>query len=115
MKKKYIPVTFSKEELNYFTLAIVLKIIDNVKGTDCLLYYRDYHLGRELFIEEKYFIESVAKIKNALSENTINKQFKKQVAQFLDVLLTTVNSGVIFVELAEAFREKLTPYFFKVI
>lgn len=115
MKKKYIPVTFSKEELNYFTLAIVLKVIDNVKGTESLLYYRDYFLGTELFIEEKYFTESVAKLKNALSENTINRQFKQPVSEFLEVLLNTVNSGVIFVELAEAFRAKLTPYFFKVI
>jgi len=115
MKKKYIPVTFSKDELNYFTLAIVLKVIDNVKGTDLLLFYREYFLGTELFIEERYFVESVARIKSALSENTIYIEFRKPLSEFLEVLLNTVNSGVIFVELADAFRSKLTPYYFKVI
>ena len=55
MKKKYIPVTFSKDEINYFTLAIVLKVIGDVKGTESLLYFREYILGIELFIEQKYF------------------------------------------------------------
>ena len=115
MKKKYIPVTFSKDELNYFTLAIVLKVIDNVKGTEALLFYREYFLGTELFIEERYFVESVAKIKAALSENTVYKEYKKPLSEFLEALLTTVNSGVIFVELADSFRSKLTPYYPKVI
>jgi len=115
MKKKYIPVTFSKDELNYFTLAIVLKVIDNIKGSDSLLYYRDYFLGTELFIEEKYFVESIAKIKLALSENTVNKEFRKPLTEFLDALLNTVNSGVVFVELADAFRSKLSPYYLKTL
>lgn len=115
MKKKYIPVTFSKDEINYFTMAIVLKVISDVKGSESLLYFREYILGIELFIEENYFLEAVEKIKNALFENTINAEFRKPLTELLEVLQNTVNSGVIFVELADTFRKKLTPYYFKII
>lgn len=115
MKKRYIPVTFSKDELNFFTLAIVLKIINNIKEPDDMLFFRDYHLGTELFIEEKYFLESVEKIKNALFEHSFNPEFRKPINEFLQVLTNTVDSGVKFVELADTFRGKLTPYHFQVL
>ena len=115
MKKRYMPVTFSKDEINYFTLAIVLKVISNVKDPDCILFYREYFLGTELFIEEKYFLESVGKIKDALSDSTVNSEFRKPLAEVLEVLTNTINSGVKFVEPADTFKNKLTPYSFKVI
>jgi len=114
-KKRYIPVTFSKDELNYFTMAIVLKVIGDIKDPESLLFFREYHLGVELFIEEDYFLTAVNKIKAALFDNTINTEFRKPLTEFLDVLLNTVNNGVKFVELADTFREKLTPYYFKTI
>ena len=115
MKKKYIPVTFSKDEINYFTLAIVLKVINRVTTPETFLFYREYFLGTELFIEEKYFSDSVAKIKDALFENSINEEFRKPLSDLLAVLTGTVNSGVKFVELADTFKKNLTPYSFKVI
>jgi hypothetical protein len=115
MKKKYIPVTFSRDELNYFTLAIVLKVINDVQDSESFLFFREYFLGTELFIEEKYFLDSVNKIKDALFENSINIEFRKPLTELLEVLLNTVNSGVKFVELADTFKDKLTPYYFKLI
>ena len=115
MKKKYIPVTFSRDELNYFTLAIVLKVINDVQGSESFLFFREYFLGTELFIEEKYFSDSVDKIKNALFENSINIEFRKPLTELLEVLVNTIESGVKFVELADTFKVKLTPYYFKLI
>ncbi len=114
-KKKYIPVTFSKDEINYITLAIVLKVISDVQGTESLLYFREYILGIELFIEEKYFLDSISGIKTVLSENSVNVQFRKPLSDLLEVLVNTIDSGVKFVELADTFRAKLTPYYVKVI
>jgi hypothetical protein len=115
MKKRYMPVTFSKDEINYFTLAIVLKVISNISDAESILFYREYFLGIELFIEEKYFLDSVKKIKDALSDNTVNSEFRKPLVEVLEVLTNTVNSDVKFVEPADTFKNKLTPYSFKVI
>ena len=115
MKKRYMPVTFSKDEINYFTLAIVLKVINKTNDPESILFYREYFLGIELFIEEKYFLDSVNKIKDALSDNTVNSEFRKPLAEVLEVLTNTINSGVKFVEPADTFQKKLTPYAFKVI
>jgi hypothetical protein len=114
-KKKYIPVTFSKDELNYFEMAIVIKVIDDARVNKSLFYFREYHLGIELFVEEKYFLNSVEKIKTSLSEKTVNSEFRQALTELLTVLTTTVDSGVKFVELADEFKVKLTPYFFKVM
>ena len=110
-----MPVTFSKDEINYFTLAIVLKVINTIKDPEVILFYREYFLGIELFIEEKYFLESVSRIKDALSDNTVNSEFRKPLAEVLEVLANTINSGVKFVEPADTFKNKLTPYSFKTI
>jgi hypothetical protein len=116
MKKKYMPVTFTKDELNYFTLAIILKIINNPnKDPEAILFFREYYLGCELFIEEKYFLESIEKIKTALFEHTFNIEFRKPVTEFLDVLTNTIENGVKFVEPAEIFKKKLSPYYFQTL
>ncbi len=115
MKKKYIPVTFSKDQINYFTLAIVLKIIDNANVPETVLFYREYFLGTELFIEEKYFLNTIDKLKNALSDNSFNREFRPSVSDLLSVLKNTIDNGVKFVELADTFKIKLTPYYFKTL
>ena len=115
MMKKYIPVTFSKDEINYFTLAIVLKIIDDANVPENVFFYREYFLGTELFIEETYFLNTIVKIKNALSDNSFNSEFRPFVTDLLTVLKNTVESGVKSVGLADNFKVNLTPYYFKTL
>lgn len=113
---KYSTFTFSTNTLRLFANMVAYNIIEDITGTDKMLYFEETIHGIDILIEEEYFKDSINRLGYYVSLEGKTIEIQRQASELLNFLINQVKIYMLdFVELKDSFREMCVPYGFTII
>jgi len=116
MKMKYSTFTFSRDSSLLFAKMVAYRIIEDITGTEKMLYFKQISTGHLILIEEGYFNDSLNRLRYYISLTGKTVEIQRQASELLNFLINQVRIYMLdFVELEDSFRKMCVPYGFRII
>jgi hypothetical protein len=117
MAKKYTPFTFRNTTFRLFVDMVGHNIIEDVTGTERMLFFNETSFGSTIYIEEEYCRTIFYRLQSYSSLIDKPADLKAKANELLDHLTdrSVLNGLGKFVELPNDFREMCVPYCIKFI